>query len=173
MILPDWGFLHRRTDRLAAVDGGGEVDVHYVAVVVFRSQGGGLFLVRAQIAAGVVDEYVDAAKVIKGLGDQGIYGWAVGNIHGNAHGAATELDDFGFHGLGREFFAVFARGLQVYVGDDNVRAQAGQMEDVSAAQAARATGDESYFTFERHRKSPFRSLIRTWRQSSATNAERR
>ena len=67
-----------------------------------------MFLVRAQVAAGVVDEYVEAAKVIKGLGDQGIYGLAVGDIYGNAHGAATEVDDFGFHGLGREFFAVFA-----------------------------------------------------------------
>ena len=143
--------LHRATGGLTAEDGAGQVEIHCVFVMVNVGGGGGVVGRRMERAAGIVDQNIDPAKGSHHFLKHTVNRILVHDIGGNAQRPTAQRLDFGHDGGRRQLFVVFGSGIEINVVDHHIRAQAGEMQYIRAAQTTPAARDNGDFAFEFHR----------------------
>ena len=96
--------------------------------------------------ARVVDEDVEATKVVEGSLDDALTAVGGGDGVVVGHGDATSLDDFVDDGVGGSCGSTGAVRCTAEVVDDDLGAASGEFDSVDATQAAACPGDDGYLT---------------------------
>ena len=138
---------HDVPDRLGAVDGPHQMDVHDEAEIVQLHLGEGLV---AQ-DAGVVDQDVDPAPFRHRRPDHGLDSGEIGDRGGIGHGLAAGGHDFGHDGLGRGRGSARTIASAPQIIDDHLCAAFGQGEGVFTPQPAAGPRHDRHAPVKSHR----------------------
>ena len=139
---------HARQKRVDAADHTKDIDVEAPAPVRHRY----LFECAAQHDTGIVHHQTDWTQCRLRLVRQPRHVIVARNVAVDGQHASTQALDLGFH---------LRQAAVVDVGEDHVRAAAGQCERSRAADAAGAAGDYGHFTADVHATAGMTSLAIT------------
>ena len=105
--------LHWHGGGLTAEDGLRQVHVQDKAPVVFGNRRRVALLTRAQDAARIVYQHIQASEGVESLREHLIYLLALRDIGGDAQGANAQCFAFGHHALRRQLLVELLRRFQI------------------------------------------------------------
>src|SRR5690606_175951 len=126
--------------RLGAVDASGQVDIHD-ELEIFQAH-----FVKAFIAqnTGIVDQNIDMAPFLDGVGDHFFDRWHIGDAAPCCHGYAALSLDFSDHLFGNRGRTASAVTRAAKVSDDNLHAAARQFHRMFLAKPGASARDNGY-----------------------------